>query len=157
MVTTQHNMASLHFPNGVSVHVNIFSVSNFFTKSRFTHSMPCPCRAAKGLCLFPTWFIQCGRAWFTLAMPCPCPWHAVLLKATARPSLDGRAVLWPWEELHGQSKAWARHGKCKLDTAALCKSNEKWERHSKPSAARHGRGTAWTRHGHGVLCVNRPL
>jgi len=29
---------------------------------------------------------------------------------TARPSLDGRAVPWPWEERHGQSMAWARHG-----------------------------------------------
>ena len=27
-----------------------------------------------------------------------------------RPSVDGRAVPWPWEEGHGQSMAWARHG-----------------------------------------------
>jgi len=26
---------------------------------------------------------------------------------------------------HGQSMAWARHGKCESDTAALCKSNGK--------------------------------
>jgi len=45
--------------------------------------MPCPCRAAKCLeCVFPIWFTQCGRVWFTLAMPCPC--HAVLLNATAQ-------------------------------------------------------------------------
>jgi hypothetical protein len=32
------------------------------------------CRAAKGLeCVFPIWFIQCGRVWFTLAVPRPCP------------------------------------------------------------------------------------
>ena len=52
------------------------------TKGRFTHSIPCPCRAhavplpcraAKGLeCIFPIWFTQCGRVWFTLAMPRPC-------------------------------------------------------------------------------------
>jgi hypothetical protein len=52
-------------------------------KGRFTHSMPCPCRghavplpcrAAKGLeCVFPIWFTQCSRVWFTLAMPRPCP------------------------------------------------------------------------------------
>jgi len=43
--------------------------------------------------------------------------------AAHRPSLDGRAVLWPWEERHGQSMAWARHDKCESITAALCKSN----------------------------------
>jgi hypothetical protein len=26
----------------------------------------------------------------------------------------------PWKERHGQSMAWARHGKCESDTAALC-------------------------------------
>ena len=61
-------------------------------KGRFTHSMPCPChahavplpcRAAKCLeYVFPIWFTQCGRVWFTLAMPCSD--HAVLLKATAQ-------------------------------------------------------------------------
>ena len=45
--------------------------------------MPCPCRATKSLeCVFPIWFTQCGRVWFTLAMPCSD--HAVLLKATAQ-------------------------------------------------------------------------
>ena len=49
-------------------------------KGRFTHSMSCrccahavplSCRAAKGLeCVFPIWFTECGRTWFTLAMPC---------------------------------------------------------------------------------------
>jgi len=39
-----------------------------------THAIPLPCHAAKGLeCVFPNWFTQCGRVWFTLAMPCPCP------------------------------------------------------------------------------------
>ena len=43
------------------------------SKGRFTHSMPCPCHAAKGLeCVFPIWFTQCGRVWFTLAMPRSC-------------------------------------------------------------------------------------
>jgi len=35
------------------------------------------------------------------------------------------AVQWPWEEWHGQSMAWAWHGKCESDMAALCKSNGK--------------------------------
>jgi len=57
------------------------------------------CRAAKGLeCVFPIWFTQCGREWFTLAMPCPCRARAMLWPccssqghSTVRPSTDG-----PW-------------------------------------------------------------
>jgi hypothetical protein len=31
------------------------------------HAVPLPCRAAEGLeCVFPIWFTQCGRVWFTL-------------------------------------------------------------------------------------------
>jgi len=53
-------------------------------KGRFTHSMPCPCRAAKGLeCVFPIWFTQCGRVWFTLAMP--HPFHALTMPFFSRP------------------------------------------------------------------------
>ena len=77
------------------------------------HTFSLQCRAAKGLeCVFPISFTQCGRVWFTLAMPCSD--HAILLKATARPSLGGRAVMWPWEEWHGRSMAWQvwiRHGR----------------------------------------------
>jgi hypothetical protein len=55
-----------------------------FCKGRFTHSMPRPCRAAKGLeCVFPIWFTQCGRVWFTLAMPRPC--HALTMPFFSRP------------------------------------------------------------------------
>ena len=93
------------------------------------HAVPLPCRAAKDLeCVFPIWFTQCGRVWFTLAISCPC--HSLTMPfsqghGTARPSLDGRAVPWPWEERYGRSMAWAWHGNCKSDTAALCKSNGK--------------------------------
>jgi len=53
-------------------------------KGRFTHSMPCPCRAAKSLeCVFPIWFTQCGRVWFTLAMPRPC--QALTIPFSSRP------------------------------------------------------------------------
>jgi hypothetical protein len=48
------------------------------------HDVPMPCRAAKGLeCVFPIWFTQCGRVWFTLAMPCPC--HALTMLFFSRP------------------------------------------------------------------------
>ena len=47
--------------------------SELALKGRFAHNMPCSCRAARSLeCVFPIWFTQCGRVWFTLAMPCPC-------------------------------------------------------------------------------------
>ena len=46
-------------------------------------AVPLLCLAAKGLeCVFPIWFTQCGRVWFTLAMPCSD--HAFLRKATAQ-------------------------------------------------------------------------
>jgi len=48
------------------------------------HAVPLPCRAAEGLeCVFPIWFTQCGRVWFTLAMPCPC--HALTMQFFSRP------------------------------------------------------------------------
>ena len=79
---------------------------NSHSLCRFTHSMPCPCRAhavhlpcraAKGLeCVFPIWFTQFGRVWFTLATPCPYRAHAMLWPGrssqghgTARPSRNG--------------------------------------------------------------------
>ena len=71
--------------------------------------MPRPCRAAKGLeCVFPIWFTQCGRVWFTLAMPRPClvwPCRCSQGHSTARPSRDGRAVLCCGLE----NMAWAWH------------------------------------------------
>ena len=107
------------------------------SKGRFTHSMqwpcsahaiPLPCRAAKGFRMCLSHLIYTVRSCLIHtchAAPMPCSDHAVVLKATAQPSRDGRAVLWPWEERHGQSMAWARHGKCESDTTALCKSNGK--------------------------------
>ena len=74
------------------------------------------------------------------------------------PSLDGRAVAWPYEERHGQSMAWAWHGHAMASvnqTRPHC-VNQMGKIHSKPLAARRGRGTAWERHGHSMLCVNRP-
>jgi len=76
-------------------------------KGRFTHSMPfpcsahavpLPCRAAKSLeCVFPIWFTQCGRVWFTLAMPRPC--HALTMPFFSRPrhrtAVERRPVGYP--------------------------------------------------------------
>ena len=116
----------------------------WLAKGRFTHSMPCPCRAAKSIaCVFPIWFTQCGRVWFTLAMPRPC--HALAMPFFSRPR-------------HGQSMPWERHGKCESDTAALCKSNgiDTFQTFSGTAWQGNGMGAAWTRH---VMCesaFNRP-
>jgi hypothetical protein len=65
--------------------------------------MPFPCRADKGLdCVFPIWFTECGRVWFTRAMPHLChattmPFWKWLLKAMAQ---------------HGMGMAW--HRMCEL-------------------------------------------
>jgi hypothetical protein len=48
------------------------------------HAIPLPTRATKGLeCVFPIWFTQCGRVWFTRAMPRPC--HALTMPFFSRP------------------------------------------------------------------------
>ena len=93
------------------------------TKGRFTHSMPCPCRAHA----FPLPYRAAkGLEWLShliyTVRPClihTC--HAMLRpcrssqsRSTARPSLDGCAVLWSWEERHGRSmtwQVWIRHGR----------------------------------------------
>jgi len=48
-----------------------------------------------------------------------------------------------WSE-HGMGVAWARHGKCESDTAALCKSYGKdtW----------HGMAGEWHGRGMGMAC-----
>ena len=88
------------------VHAVVVKNLCHYSKGRFTNSMPCPCRAhavplpcraSEGLeCVFSIWFTQCGRVWFTLAMPRPC--HSLTMPLLSRPR-------------HGQSMAWARHGK----------------------------------------------
>jgi hypothetical protein len=64
------------------------------------HAFPLPCRAAKGLdCVFPIWFTQCGRVWFTHAMPRLCytttmPFWKRLIKATAQRGMDMAWHVW---------------------------------------------------------------
>jgi hypothetical protein len=48
------------------------------------HAVPMQCRAAKCIeCVFPIWFTQYGRVWFTLAMARPC--HALTMPFFSRP------------------------------------------------------------------------
>jgi hypothetical protein len=58
------------------------------------HAVSMPLLAAKGLeCVFPIWFTQCGRVWFTLAMPCPC--HALTMPFFSRPRHCTAVERWP--------------------------------------------------------------
>jgi hypothetical protein len=71
------------------IHISLKADSHISCRA---HVVPLPCRAAKGLeCVFPIWFTQCGRVWFTLAMPCPCRAHA---------------ILWPCRSSQGHGTAW---------------------------------------------------
>ena len=79
------------------------------SKGRITHSMPFPCRAAKGLeCVFPIWFTQRGRVWFTLAMPWPC--RSSQGHSTEQHSPLSTAVLCCGFEKNGLVGAWHGHG-----------------------------------------------
>ena len=115
-----------------------------------THAVPLPCRAAKGLeCVFPIWFTQCGRVWFTLALPChvlTMPFFSMPRHSTAvsrRPCCAVALRRTVWSE-HGTGAAWAWHASVN-QTRPHC-VNQMGKTHSKRLAARHGRGTAWARH-----------
>jgi hypothetical protein len=64
------------------------------------HAVPMPCHVAKGLyVVFPIWFTQRGRVWFTHSMPHPChattmPFWKQLLKATAQRNMGMARHVW---------------------------------------------------------------
>ena len=135
-------------------------------KGRFTHSMPCPCRAhsdplpcraAKGLeCISHLIYTVRPCLIHTChAMPMHCFDHAVLLKTTAQHGRGETAVLCCGLEKNGMVTAWHGHGMASVNQTRPHCVNQMGKTHSKPLAARHGRGTAWSRHGNGMLCVNR--
>jgi hypothetical protein len=75
----------------------------FITRLRLIythHAVPLPCHTAKGLdCVFPIWFTQCGRVWFTDIMPRPChattmPFWKRLLTATEQCGMGGAWHVW---------------------------------------------------------------
>jgi hypothetical protein len=70
------------------------------------HTVPLPCRATKDLeCVFPIWFTQCGRVWFTrhIFMNQTRPHCVNQMGKTHSKSLAA------W---HGRGTAWARHAMC---------------------------------------------
>ena len=104
--------------------------------------MPFPCRAAKGLeCVFPIWFTQCGRVWFTLAMPCPC--HAPTMPFFSRLRHSNAVYRQPCCTVALRRTAWSEHGMTSVNQTRPHCVNQMGKTHSKPLAARHGRGTAW--------------
>ena len=97
------------------------------------HAVPLPCRAAKGLeCVFPIWFTECSRVWFTLAMLRPCR------------SSQGHstAVLCCGLEKNGMVAIWHGHSMASVNQTRPHCVNKMGKTHSKPLAARHGRRTA---------------
>ena len=116
-----------------------------FSKGRFTHSMPCPCRSPAIPCR--SGFRKCLSHLIYTVRPClihtchaapiPCSEHAVFLKAT-------------WWSEHGI-------GMASVNQTRQHRVNQMGKTYSKPLAVRHGRRMAWARHGNGMLCVNLPL
>ena len=106
-----------------------------------------PCRTVKGLeCVFPIWFAQCGRVWFTLAMPFPR--HAPTMLFFTRSQNTTAVSRRPWCGLEKNGRVGAWHG---YDMASVSQTrphcvNQMGKTHFKPLAARHGRGTAWARY-----------
>ena len=120
------------------------------------HIVPLPCRAAKDLeCIFPIWFTQCGRVWFTLVMPCPC--HAPTMPFFSRPQHSTVVERRPCCAVALRRTAWSEHGMTSVNQIRPHCVNQMGKTHSKFSAARLGRGRVWARHGNGMICVNRPL
>jgi hypothetical protein len=77
-----------------------------------SHIVPLPCRSAKALdCVFPIWFTQCGRVWFTHTMPFPC--HVRNMPFWKRPL---KTIAGSWQG-DGMGSAWERHGMCELASA----------------------------------------
>ena len=70
------------------------------------------------------------------AMPMPCSDHAVLLKATARPSR------WPCCAVALRRTARSDHGMASVNQTWPHCADQMGKTHSKPLASRHGRGTA---------------
>jgi hypothetical protein len=100
------------WPNDMYLISNMSVITEVLGPIHTYHAVPLPCRSAKGLdCVFPIWFTQWGRVWFTHTMPFPCHARNVFLKATSQ--CHGRVVAGS-RQGDGVGTAWERHGMCKL-------------------------------------------
>ena len=121
------------------LHVGTIRVKT--VKGRFTHSMPRPCRAAKGLeCVFPIWFTQCGRVWLTLAVPCPC--HAPTITFFSRPRHSTSVERWPVGYLPAFG-FFRLPGGVPRRLLSEAYQSQMQEASVKPNNVCHGRGKEW--------------
>jgi hypothetical protein len=94
----------MHWANSMLQNVRKTTLSPIHTY----HAVLLPCRFAKSLgSLFPIWFTQCGRVWFTHAMPRPFRSHAM-----PRPCRSEGDLSRP-----RHNAAWERHSVCELSSA----------------------------------------
>ena len=96
-----------------------------------SHAIPLPCRATKDLeCVFPIWFTQCGRVWFTLAMTCPC--HALNMPFFSRPQHSTAVERRPCCTLVLRRTAWSEHGMARVNQKMPHCVNQMGKTDSKP-------------------------
>jgi hypothetical protein len=145
-----------------------------------SYAVPLPCRSTKALdCVFPIWFTQCARVWFTHAMPFPCHSPAVtmpchqhaFLKGTsqghgrfmAESRRQGDGMLTAcWRLATPSSRKFVIRSIPIPDAVASVKQSPlgEWQGSGKIVAGSrqgNGMGTAWEQHGNGMVCVNPPL
>ena len=139
------------------------------------HAVPLPCRAAMCLeCVFPIWFTQCGRVWFTLAMPRPChprPCRSSQGHGTARPSRDYLLAFGFFRLPRGVPRSFIRRIPIS-DAGGQCETKHRLSRTRKRVVAAHykkdsfglavrispatmrtfTKDTALSEHGRGVAC-----
>ena len=100
------------------------------------HSVPLPCRAAKGLeCVFP--IDLHSSAVSDSHLPC----HAPTMPFFSRPQ-HSTAVLCCGLEKNGMVGAWHGHGMSSVNQTRPHCVDQMGKTHSKPLAAQHDRGTA---------------
>jgi hypothetical protein len=123
-----------------------------------SHTVPLPCRSTKALeCVFPIWFTQCDRVWFTHAMPFPC--HATNMPFWKRP-LKAMAGSW---HVRGRVAAagWRYVGDLPLLVpgsllSEAYQSQMQWPAW-KRALSENSRVVAGSRQGNGMVCVNWSL
>jgi len=100
-------------------------------------AVPLPCRAAKGLeCVFPIWFTQCDRVWFTLAMPRPC--RALTMPFFSRPRHSAAVKRRPVGYLPAFGFFWLPHGVPQRLLSEAYQSSSQW---SIPTTVKSGSST----------------
>jgi len=95
------------------------------------HAVPLPCCASKGLeCVFPIWFTQCDRVWFTCHAVLPRPRHSMAVK---RQPVDHLAAFGFFQLLRRVPRTLLSDSyQSQMQVASV-----------KPNTVCHGRGKEW--------------